>query len=57
MTDTGHALASVPLRRPQGAHLAGDRKQTTPWQISSRHQDSETVQDTRKPVEYMRWPI
>jgi DNA modification methylase len=38
-------------------HWAGDRKQTTLWQISSRDQDAETVHGTQKPVEAMRRPI
>ena len=39
------------------AHWAGDRKQTTLWQISSRDQDADTVHGTQKPVECMRRPI
>lgn len=35
----------------------GDRKQTTLWSISSRHQDAETPHSTQKPVECMRRPI
>ena len=42
--------------RGQG-HWAGDRKQTTLWQIPSRAQDAETVHGTQKPVECMRRPI
>jgi DNA modification methylase len=38
-------------------HWAGDRKQTTLWQIASRGQDTETVHGTQKPVECMRRPI
>jgi DNA modification methylase len=38
-------------------HWAGDRKQTTLWQIASRGQDAETVHGTQKPVECMRRPI
>lgn len=38
-------------------HWAGDRKQTTLWQISSKNQDMETVHGTQKPVECMRRPI
>lgn len=38
-------------------HWAGDRKQTTLWQIGSGNQDSETVHGTQKPVECMRRPI
>jgi DNA modification methylase len=39
------------------AHWAGDRKQTTLWQIPSRDQDADTVHGTQKPVECMRRPI
>jgi DNA modification methylase len=38
-------------------HWAGDRKQTTLWQIASRDQDAETFHGTQKPVECMRRPI
>jgi DNA modification methylase len=38
-------------------HWAGDRKQTTLWQIASTGQDAETVHGTQKPVECMRRPI
>jgi DNA modification methylase len=38
-------------------HWAGDRKQTTLWQIASGAQDAETVHGTQKPVECMRRPI
>ena len=38
-------------------HWAGDRKQTTLWQIANRDQDAETVHGTQKPVECMRRPI
>ncbi|MGE0425424.1 MAG: site-specific DNA-methyltransferase [Reyranellaceae bacterium] len=38
-------------------HWAGDRKQTTLWQIASRDQDAATVHGTQKPVECMRRPI
>jgi DNA modification methylase len=38
-------------------HWAGDRKQTTLWQIANKDQDSETVHGTQKPVECMRRPI
>ena len=38
-------------------HWAGDRKQTTLWQIANRAQDAETVHGTQKPVECMRRPI
>ena len=45
------------VRKSGKAHWAGDRKQTTLWQISSRDQDAETVHGTQKPVECMRRPI
>jgi DNA modification methylase len=45
------------VRRSGKGHWAGDRKQTTLWQISSRDQDAETVHGTQKPVECMRRPI
>ena len=38
-------------------HWAGDRKQTTLWQIANRDQDADTVHGTQKPVECMRRPI
>ncbi len=37
--------------------LAGDRKQTTLWQIANKDQDADTVHGTQKPVECMRRPI
>ncbi len=45
------------VRKTGKAHWAGDRKQTTLWQISSRDQDADTVHGTQKPVECMRRPI
>ena len=45
------------VRKAAGGHWAGDRKQTTLWQIASRGQDAETVHGTQKPVECMRRPI
>jgi DNA modification methylase len=45
------------VRRSGKGHWAGDRKQTTLWQISGRDQDAETVHGTQKPVECMRRPI
>jgi DNA modification methylase len=38
-------------------HWAGDRKQTTLWQIASRGQDAETEHGTQKPVDCMKRPI
>ena len=45
------------VRDTATGHWAGDRKQTTLWQIASRAQDTETVHGTQKPVECMRRPI
>ncbi len=45
------------VRNQATGHWAGDRKQTTLWQIASRAQDAETVHGTQKPVECMRRPI
>ena len=38
-------------------HWAGDRKQTTLWQITAKDQDVDTVHGTQKPVECMRRPM
>ena len=58
----GYRRLFVLLRRegePSGikGHWAGDRKQTTLWQIANRDQDADTVHGTQKPVECMRRPI
>ncbi len=45
------------VRKTGKGHWAGDRKQTTLWQIAHRDQDTETVHGTQKPVECMRRPI
>jgi len=45
------------VRAKGKGHWAGDRKQTTLWQIANRNQDADTVHGTQKPVECMRWPI
>ena len=45
------------VRKGAAGHWAGDRKQTTLWQIPSRDQDAKTVHGTQKPVECMRRPI
>ena len=45
------------VRKTGKGHWAGDRKQTTLWQIAHRDQDAETVHGTQKPVECMRRPI
>jgi DNA modification methylase len=52
-----HEPCLYAVRKGGKAHWAGDRKQTTLWQISSRDQDAETVHGTQKPVECMRRPI
>ncbi|HYZ22559.1 MAG TPA: DNA methyltransferase, partial [Rhodopila sp.] len=38
-------------------HWAGDRRQTTLWQIANRDQDADTAHGTQKPVECMKRPI
>ncbi|MDQ0543291.1 DNA modification methylase [Methylobacterium brachiatum] len=43
------------VRRGKKGHWAGDRKQTTLWEIS--HSKSETGHSTQKPVECMKRPI
>jgi DNA modification methylase len=45
------------VKKTGKGHWAGDRKQTTLWQIANRDQDAETVHGTQKPVECMRRPI
>ncbi|HHH46063.1 MAG TPA: site-specific DNA-methyltransferase [Thiotrichales bacterium] len=45
------------VKKTGKGHWAGDRKQTTLWQIANKDQDSETVHGTQKPVECMRRPI
>ncbi len=45
------------VKKTGKGHWAGDRKQTTLWQIAHRDQDAETVHGTQKPVECMRRPI
>ncbi|MGR3573990.1 MAG: DNA-methyltransferase [Sagittula sp.] len=45
------------VRTKGKGHWAGDRKQTTLWQIANRDQDADTVHGTQKPVECMRRPI
>ncbi len=44
-------------RKTGKGHWAGDRKQTTLWQIANKDQDATTVHGTQKPVECMRRPI
>ena len=45
------------VKKTGKGHWAGDRKQTTLWQISNKDQDAETVHGTQKPVECMRRPM
>jgi len=45
------------VKKSGKGHWAGDRKQTTLWQIANRDQDAETVHGTQKPVECMRRPM
>ena len=45
------------MRSAARGHWAGDRKQTTLWQIATTGQDTDTVHGTQKPVECMRRPI
>jgi DNA modification methylase len=45
------------VRTKGKGHWAGDRKQTTLWQIANKDQDAATVHGTQKPVECMRRPI
>jgi len=45
------------VRAKGKGHWAGDRKQTTLWQIASKDQDATTVHGTQKPVECMRRPM
>jgi DNA modification methylase len=52
-----HEPAWYCVRSGGKGHWAGDRKQTTLWQIPNRDQDAETVHGTQKPVECMRRPI
>jgi DNA modification methylase len=45
------------VKKTGKGHWAGDRKQTTLWQIDNKDQDANTVHGTQKPVECMRRPI
>lgn len=45
------------VRKTGKGHWAGDRKQTTLWQIANKDQDADTVHGTQKPVECMKRPI
>ncbi len=52
-----HEPCLYAVKKTGKGHWAGDRKQTTLWQIPSRDQDSVTIHGTQKPVECMRRPI
>jgi DNA modification methylase len=52
-----HEPAWYAVRAKGKGHWAGDRKQTTLWQIPSKDQDAATVHGTQKPVECMRRPM
>jgi DNA modification methylase len=45
------------VRKGATGHWAGDRKQTTVWNIANRDQDLNTVHGSQKPVACMRRPI
>ena len=50
-----HETCLYTVRKGSTGHWAGDRSQTTLWQIA--HRKSETGHSTQKPVECMRRPI
>ena len=52
-----HEPAWYAVRKSGKGHWAGDRKQTTLWQIANKDQDEKTVHGTQKPVECMRRPM
>ena len=52
-----HEPCAYAVKKTGKGHWAGDRKQTTLWQIANKDQDAETVHGTQKPVECMRRPI
>src|SRR6056297_1288482 len=52
-----HEPAWYAVKKTGTGQWAGDRKQTTLWQIPSKDQDASTVHGTQKPVECMRRPI
>ena len=52
-----HEPCAYAVKKTGKGHWAGDRKQTTLWQIPSKDQDATTVHGTQKPVECMRRPI
>lgn len=45
------------VRKNARGQWAGDRKQTTLWNIPNKDQDTETAHGTQKPVECMKRPI
>lgn len=52
-----HEPAWYAVKKTGKGNWAGDRKQTTLWQIANKDQDEKTVHGTQKPVECMRRPI
>ena len=52
-----HEPCHYAVKKTGKGHWAGDRKQTTLWQIANKDQDEKTVHGTQKPVECMRRPI
>lgn len=52
-----HEPCLYAVKKSGKGHWAGDRKQTTLWQIPNKDQDADTVHGTQKPVECMRRPI
>jgi len=52
-----HEPCAYAVKKTGKGHWAGDRKQTTLWQIANKDQDAKTVHGTQKPVECMRRPI
>ncbi len=52
-----HEPCAYAVKKSGKGHWAGDRKQTTLWQIPNKDQDVKTVHGTQKPVECMRRPI
>jgi len=52
-----HEPCLYAVKKTGKGHWAGDRKQTTLWQIANKGQDAETVHGTQKPIECMRRPI
>jgi ParB-like chromosome segregation protein Spo0J len=52
-----HEPCLYAVKKTGKGHWAGDRKQTTLWQIANKDQDADTVHGTQKPVECMRRPI